>query len=142
MIIIYFYKLKTVKHEFIPNTTITKMIPINYANIICNYLEKTKDIDIKSRFMNHNDGKLDTTEVFHYMSWLFMNKMIGNNNIFNLDKHIFKYHTGAKYYQYGGSRKAQGYSEDEYIMVYLSVKHCDEDDSKYIELYKTAAICG
>ena len=115
----------------------------DYAYAIYKYLETDKSIKVESRFMDKD--KLEIIEVFHYLSWKFMNKDFGPNvniNTKTIGQFDFKYQTGKKYYEYGGRKHDQGFSENMFISYNLSVKLHDEDDSKYKVLYTSEAICG
>jgi len=112
----------------------------DYAYAIYKYLESI-GTEVELRFIKKDT--LDIIELFHYLSWMFM------NNKFGIDIHTktiglfnFKYTTGKKYYEHGGRKHDQGFSENMFISYYLSVKLNTKDDSKYIVLYSGEAICG
>lgn len=112
----------------------------DYAYAIYKYLESI-GLDVESRFMQKDT--LMISELFHYLSWMFMNNKFGPNiNIQNIGMFDFKYQTGKKYYEHGGRKHNQGFSENMFISYNLSVKLHDEDDSKYKILYSSEAICG
>ena len=112
----------------------------DYAYAIYKYLESI-GTEVESRFMKKDT--LEIIELFHYLSWMFMNNKFGIDiNTKTIGQFDFKYQTGKKYYEYGGRKHDRGFSENMFISYNLSVKLNTEDISKYNILYSGEAIYG
>lgn len=113
----------------------------DYAYAIYKYLENATIVDVESCFMDKDKDTLLITELYHYLSVLFIRNLFGNN-IKTFGSYDFKYTPHKKYYEHGGKYHNIGNHEDMYISYTLSVKLHDEDNSKYTVIYSGEEICN